>query len=90
VLERETSTVPDLFYAVQALTNVGQKKGEAAKLIKTLQGALKKDDSLLKQVLYCNCWLFCWVFGNLFSFQVSQDNATYNTASSIISSVHCT
>lgn len=47
VLERETSTVPDLFYAVQALTNVGQKKGDAAKLIKTLQGALKKDDSLL-------------------------------------------
>ncbi|XP_023714512.1 dolichyl-diphosphooligosaccharide--protein glycosyltransferase subunit 2 [Cryptotermes secundus] len=47
VLERETSTVPDLFYAVQALTNVGQKKGEAAKLIKTLQAALKKDDSLL-------------------------------------------
>jgi hypothetical protein len=40
--------VPDLFYAVQALANVGQKKGEAAKLINTLQGALKKDDSLLK------------------------------------------
>jgi hypothetical protein len=48
VLEQETSTVPDLYYAVQALSNVGQKKGEAAKLIKTLQGALKKDDSLLK------------------------------------------
>lgn len=47
VVERETSTVPDLFYAVQALNNVGQKKGDAAKLIKTLQGALKKDDSLL-------------------------------------------
>ncbi|KDQ71487.1 dolichyl-diphosphooligosaccharide--protein glycosyltransferase subunit 2 [Zootermopsis nevadensis] len=47
VLEQETSTVPDLFFAVQALSNVGQKKGEASKLIKTLQGALKKDDSLL-------------------------------------------
>jgi hypothetical protein len=82
--------VSDLFYAVQALTNVGQKKGDAAKLIKTLQGALKKDDSLLKQVLYCNCWLFCWVFGSFFSPQASQHNVTYNTASPIISSVHCT
>lgn len=51
-MEQETSTVPDLFFAVQALSNVGQKKGEASKLIKTLQGALKKDDSLLKCVLY--------------------------------------
>lgn len=47
VVERDTSTVPDLYYAVQALNNIGQKKGEAAKLIKTLQAALKKDDSLL-------------------------------------------
>ncbi|KAK7866677.1 hypothetical protein R5R35_006061 [Gryllus longicercus] len=47
VLQKETSTVPDLFYAVQSLNNIGQKKGDAAKLIKTLQAALKKDDSLL-------------------------------------------
>jgi DUF1009 family protein len=60
--------VSELFYAVQALNNVGQKKGEAAKLIKTLQAALKKDDSLLKYVLYCiqlvsgGTWLGHWLF----------------------------
>ncbi|XP_067009098.1 dolichyl-diphosphooligosaccharide--protein glycosyltransferase subunit 2 [Anabrus simplex] len=47
VVEKDTSTVPELFYAVQALTNVGQKKVDAGKLIKILQAALKKDDSLL-------------------------------------------
>ncbi|XP_063216236.1 dolichyl-diphosphooligosaccharide--protein glycosyltransferase subunit 2 [Bacillus rossius redtenbacheri] len=47
VSESETSTVPELYFAVQGLTNLNQKKGDASKLIKTLQAALKKDDSLL-------------------------------------------
>nr|CAD7450391.1 unnamed protein product [Timema bartmani] len=47
VTERDTSTVSELYYAVQGLTNIAQKKGDATKLIKTLQAALKKDDSLV-------------------------------------------
>ncbi|KAJ8898514.1 hypothetical protein PR048_003874 [Dryococelus australis] len=47
VSESDTSTVPELFFAVHGLTNLNQKKGDATKLIKTLQAALKKDDSLL-------------------------------------------
>jgi hypothetical protein len=48
VVAKESSSVSDLFYAVQGLNSIGQKKGDPAKLIKTLQAALKKDDSLLK------------------------------------------
>ncbi|XP_046989739.1 dolichyl-diphosphooligosaccharide--protein glycosyltransferase subunit 2 [Schistocerca americana] len=47
VLNNDASTVPDLFYAVHALNSVGQRKWDTQKLIKGLQSALKKDDSLL-------------------------------------------
>lgn len=42
----EESSVPDLFYAVSALTNLGQKF-DSAKVQKALTAALKKDDSVL-------------------------------------------
>lgn len=51
VVGNEASSVSELFYAVQALMALGQKKVDSAKLIKTLQAALKKDDSILKWVL---------------------------------------
>lgn len=47
VVGNEASSVSELFYAVQALMALGQKKVDSAKLIKTLQAALKKDDSIL-------------------------------------------
>ncbi|KAJ9584791.1 hypothetical protein L9F63_020879, partial [Diploptera punctata] len=76
VVERESSTVPDLYYAVQALNNIGQKKGEAAKLIKTLQAALKKDDSLLNLCHY----LFIYLFFSLgYSFHIAAQLGTDGT-----------
>ncbi|XP_054265944.1 dolichyl-diphosphooligosaccharide--protein glycosyltransferase subunit 2-like [Macrosteles quadrilineatus] len=45
VLELESSSVPDLYYASLALSSLGQKLPDTAKLLKNLQAALKKDDS---------------------------------------------
>lgn len=50
VVEKETSTIPDLFYAVSALSALSQPLSDSAttKLVKTVQAALRKDDSFLK------------------------------------------
>ncbi|XP_015594118.1 dolichyl-diphosphooligosaccharide--protein glycosyltransferase subunit 2 [Cephus cinctus] len=48
-IEKDTSAIPDLYFAVKALTSLSEKLSESTtgKLTKTLQAALKKDDSLL-------------------------------------------
>ncbi|XP_068992758.1 dolichyl-diphosphooligosaccharide--protein glycosyltransferase subunit 2 isoform X1 [Neodiprion pinetum] len=49
VVEKESSTIPEVFYAVTGLSAVSQHLTEPAivKLVKALQAALKKDDSIL-------------------------------------------
>ncbi|XP_011308202.1 dolichyl-diphosphooligosaccharide--protein glycosyltransferase subunit 2 [Fopius arisanus] len=49
VIEKETSTIPDLYHAISAYSfGLSQKLSESTinKLVKTLQAALKKDDSI--------------------------------------------
>ncbi|XP_023287669.1 dolichyl-diphosphooligosaccharide--protein glycosyltransferase subunit 2 isoform X2 [Orussus abietinus] len=48
IVEKDTSTIPELYYAVGALKHLSHKLPEATitKLVKTLQSALKKDDSV--------------------------------------------
>lgn len=48
IIEKETTSIPDLYYSVMSLTALSQKlsKVTTGKLVKTLQTALKKDDSL--------------------------------------------
>lgn len=50
VIEKESSTIPELYYAVTGLVSFGQKVPDASatKVIKNLQASLKKDDNLLK------------------------------------------
>lgn len=50
VIDKETSTIPDLYHALSAYVGLSQKLSDASvsKLVKTLQAALKKDDSLSK------------------------------------------
>uniref|UniRef100_A0A1B6DAG0 Dolichyl-diphosphooligosaccharide--protein glycosyltransferase subunit 2 n=1 Tax=Clastoptera arizonana TaxID=38151 RepID=A0A1B6DAG0_9HEMI len=45
-LGSETSNVADLYFAVQGYTHLGQKLKDSAKILNTLQAALKKDDGL--------------------------------------------
>ncbi|XP_008550108.1 dolichyl-diphosphooligosaccharide--protein glycosyltransferase subunit 2 [Microplitis demolitor] len=49
VIEKDTSTIPDLYHAVSAYVSLSQKLSEStiSKLVKLLQAALKKDDNLL-------------------------------------------
>ncbi|XP_058805642.1 dolichyl-diphosphooligosaccharide--protein glycosyltransferase subunit 2 [Phymastichus coffea] len=49
VIDKESSTIPELYYAVTALVSFGQKVSDASatKLMKNLQASLKKDDNLL-------------------------------------------
>ncbi|XP_033219779.1 dolichyl-diphosphooligosaccharide--protein glycosyltransferase subunit 2 [Belonocnema kinseyi] len=48
VIEKESSTIPELYYAVNSLRSLSQKLSDAvtARIVKTIQAALKKDDSL--------------------------------------------
>lgn len=48
VIEKDSSTIPELYYAVHSLSALSQKMSAAttAKVVKTLQAALKKDDSI--------------------------------------------
>ncbi|XP_046384499.1 dolichyl-diphosphooligosaccharide--protein glycosyltransferase subunit 2 isoform X2 [Ischnura elegans] len=47
VIYDETSSIVDLYYAVHVLQNLNEKVPDVKKLVKQLQAALKKDDSLL-------------------------------------------
>ncbi|XP_001601669.2 dolichyl-diphosphooligosaccharide--protein glycosyltransferase subunit 2 [Nasonia vitripennis] len=49
VLEKDAAKIPELYHAVNALVSFGQKIPDAAvaKIVKTLQATLKKDDSPL-------------------------------------------
>lgn len=57
VLEKDATTIPELYHAVNALVSFGQKVPDAAaaKIVKTLQATLKKDDSPLKYVVLRDC-----------------------------------
>lgn len=46
VLEKDSSLVIELYYAVNGLASLGQKLPDTAKIVKNLQAALKKDDSI--------------------------------------------
>ncbi|XP_043284195.1 dolichyl-diphosphooligosaccharide--protein glycosyltransferase subunit 2 [Venturia canescens] len=48
VIEKETSTIPELYFATSALVTLSQKMSAAtvSKLVKLVQAALKKDDSI--------------------------------------------
>jgi len=50
VIQKDTSTLSDLYYAVNGLTALSQKVPAARidKLVKLIQAALRKDDSLWK------------------------------------------
>lgn len=50
VLEKETATVLELYYAVSSLVAFGHKIPEATvtKIVKNVQASLKKDDNILK------------------------------------------
>jgi len=50
VIQKDTSTLSDLYYAVSGLTALSQKipSTRIDKLIKLIQAALRKDDSLWK------------------------------------------
>lgn len=50
IVQKDTSTLPELYYAVSGLTALSQKVPTARveKLVKLIQAALKKDDSLWK------------------------------------------
>lgn len=47
-MNNEAVPVPELYYSVHALKALGQQITGAAKVVKNLQAALKKDDSLIK------------------------------------------
>lgn len=46
VISDESVNLQDLYYAVNALGSLGQKPQDVAKLVKTIQAILKKNDSL--------------------------------------------
>lgn len=50
IIQKDTSTLSDLYYAVSGLTALSQKIPAARvdKLVKLIQTALRKDDSLWK------------------------------------------
>lgn len=50
VVQKDTSTLSDLYYAVSGLTALSQKVPAARidKLVKLIHAALRKDDSLWK------------------------------------------
>lgn len=50
VVQKDTSTLSDLYFAVSGLTALSQKVPAARidKLVKLIQAALRKDDSLWK------------------------------------------
>lgn len=50
VIQKDISTLSDLYYAVSGLTTLSQKVPAARidKLVKLIQAALRKDDSLWK------------------------------------------
>lgn len=47
-LEQEAATMPNLFFASSGLASTGSKPKDTAKLVKSLQAAVKRDDSLIK------------------------------------------
>ncbi|CAD6226330.1 GSCOCG00011876001-RA-CDS [Cotesia congregata] len=49
VIEKDTSTVPDLYHAISAYVALSQKLSQSttSKVVKVLQAALKKDDNFL-------------------------------------------
>lgn len=48
IIDKETSTIPELYHAISAYVSLAQKLSESSisKVVKTLQAALKKDDNL--------------------------------------------
>ncbi|KAK0162835.1 hypothetical protein PV327_006579 [Microctonus hyperodae] len=48
VIDKETSTIPELYHAISAYVSLAQKLSDStiSKVMKTLQAALKKDDNL--------------------------------------------
>lgn len=47
VIDKESSTILELHYAINSLTTLSQKLPDASKVVKSVQATLKKDDSLL-------------------------------------------
>ncbi|XP_014239205.1 dolichyl-diphosphooligosaccharide--protein glycosyltransferase subunit 2 [Cimex lectularius] len=47
VMQKETSTIPDLYYSVLGMKSLGQQLKHNAKVVKTVQSGLKKDDSIV-------------------------------------------
>lgn len=50
IIQKDTSTLSDLYYAVSGLASLSQKipSGRIDKLVKLIQATLRKDDSLWK------------------------------------------